>query len=154
MAMPAPITIDAQDDARADDRDHIDETAQYPHMHAVGSIGHRPVEFNHGLSQATFVTHKEESIKLLLYFLSRSTSVQHQESHASLLLEDKKEIRWFRRQGINIYFLFYFLPCKDYATMGSRTCTWDFLTLKESGWGPPRRANQICGAQIKRVFIA
>ena len=87
MAMPAPITIDAQDDARADDRDHIDENAQYPHMHAVGSIGHRPVEFNHGLSQATFVTHKEERIKLLLYFLFRSISVQHQEPHASLILQ-------------------------------------------------------------------
>ena len=46
--MPAPITIDVQDDARADDRDHIDHNVQYRHMHAVGSIGHRPIEFNHG----------------------------------------------------------------------------------------------------------
>lgn len=105
-------------------------------MHAVGLMVQKCVVFNHDLSQASFETHKEERFKLLLYFLLRSTSPQHEEFHAYVLREDKK-MSWFERNKIDIYFLFYFLPCKEYNTMVMRTYTCDLLSLKESGWGPP-----------------
>ena len=101
-------------------------------MHAVGLMVQKCVVFNHDLSQASFETHKEKRIKLLLY-----SSAQHEEFHVFLLREDKKKISWFERNKIDIYFLCYFLPCKDYNTMVMRNYTCDMLSLKESGWGPP-----------------